>query len=383
MLKPKNNKYMIQITEELWEVGYIDELKIITIDHPDTAEIYIDEKYISPPYPPLEFYPVKQKIYPVSAKNDQEEDLLQIIKKRDHTYTSGLSPTRFQGISRPHDLILDLGNLYGSDKILLFMTGWIFPTDGSINLAIGQSRKYALIPPSLQVPDKSGKWRTVIENISFPMGKDKTIILDLSDKFLSSDYRVRIRTNLQLYWDHIFLSTSLPSVPIRRTTLNPVFADLHYRGFSELISIGQSGPQWFDYNSVNVKPKWRNQAGEFTRYGDVTPLLQSSDNKYVIVSPGDEITINFDVARAPDLPAGWKRDFLIYNNGWIKEGDLNTARGESVSPLPFHEMSTYPYSNAENYPNTEEYRDYIKTYNNREVTSDKFKRLLIDNDFEN
>jgi len=378
MLKAKNDKYTIQITEELWEVGYIDELNIITIDHPDSAEIYVDEKYIPPPYPPLKFYPVKKKNFPVSAENDQGEDLIPIIKERDHTYTSGLSPTRFQGISKSHDLIMDLGDLSGSNRILLFMTGWIFPTDGSINLAIGQSKKYSLIPPSLQVPDKSGVWRTVIDNISFPMGKDKTIILDLSDKFLASDYRVRIRTNLQLYWDYIFFSTSTPVVPIRKTTLNPVSADLHFRGFSELISIGQSGPQWFDYNSVKKEPKWRNQTGKFTRFGDVTPLLQKSDNKYVILNPGDEITINFDVNHAPELLPGWDRDFLIFNNGWIKEGDLNTAKGESVLPLPFHEMSNYPYSDTENYPDTKEYQDYINTYNNREVTSEKFNRLLMD-----
>ena len=51
----------------------------------------------------------------------------------------------------------------------------------------------------------------------FPMGKNKTVILDLTDKFLCEDYQVRIRTSMQIYWDHIFYSLE---------ELNVVVADL-------------------------------------------------------------------------------------------------------------------------------------------------------------
>ncbi len=81
------------------------------------------------------------------------------------------------------------------------MNGWIFPTDASINVALSQSDKLKVVPPVIQVINKKGEWETVIDNLGFPMGKDKTIIADLSGKFLSDDHRIRIRTNMEIYWD--------------------------------------------------------------------------------------------------------------------------------------------------------------------------------------
>ena len=38
----------------------------------------------------------------------------------------------------------------------------------------------------------AGRWRTVIPDLGFPAGKNKTVIADLTGKFLSADRRVRI-----------------------------------------------------------------------------------------------------------------------------------------------------------------------------------------------
>src|SRR5688572_6200943 len=161
------------------------------------------------------------------------------------------------------------------------------------------------------------------------------MIIDLTGKFLSNDRRVRIRTTMEIYWDEIFYTKNEPSIPLRLTTLKPVSADLHYRGFSRMYRKNVLGPHWFDYDDVDTAPKWRDLEGNYTRFGDVTPLLQESDSKYIIMNAGDEITIRFDAARAPALPRRWKRDFLLYSDGWIKDGDLNTADSKTVEPLPF------------------------------------------------
>ena len=55
---------------------------------------------------------------------------------------------------------------------------------------------------------------------------------------------------------------------------------------------------------------------------------------YIIMAPGDEATIEFDASSASALPPGWKRDFLLYTDGWIKDSDLNTAFGTTVGPAP-------------------------------------------------
>src|ERR1019366_3172756 len=59
-------------------------------------------------------------------------------------------------------------------------------------------------------------------------------------------------------------------------------------------------------------------------------------DRYVVMGPGDETTLQFDAAASPALPPGWRRDFLLYTDGWIKDADLNTALGNTVGPLPFH-----------------------------------------------
>ena len=100
----------------------------------------------------------------------------------------------------------------------------------------------------------------------------------------------------------------------------------------------------------------------------MTPLLDASDDMYVIMNAGDETTIEFDAGAAPDLPAGWSRDFLLYTVAWVKDGDLNTATGKSVEPLPFHGMSEYPYGPDESYPRDEAHLRYLREYNTRRVT---------------
>src|SRR5512140_1375967 len=123
-------------------------------------------------------------------------------------------------------LILDPGEAGRSGSLYLFLNGWIFPTDASINVALSQSSALKVSPPSVQVINKRGEWETVDASPGFPMGKDKTVIIDLSGKFLSQDHRVRIRTNMEIYWDYIFFAEGLSSAPVTSTVLQPDYADL-------------------------------------------------------------------------------------------------------------------------------------------------------------
>ncbi len=106
----------------------------------------------------------------------------------------------------------------------------------------------------------------------------------------------------------------------------------------------------------------------------VLPLLQEPDDMYVIKNAGDETTIDFDAASLPELPAGWTRDFLVYSVGWVKDGDLNTAHGQTVKPLPFHGMSSYPYGEDESYPSDKEHRDYLEKYKDAGISVELFDK---------
>ncbi len=373
LMKPRKGTCSLKLTDELWEVIYTDKLEMIAVDHPENVEIYLDEKFSGPPFPELKVYKVHLKKYPVSAVDGEGNNLLSRITKKDDVYISGFLPGKYQGITEMQELILDPGEYDKTKNIFLFLQGWIFPTDASINYALSQTGSFNVVPPFVQVLNKKGEWETVIANLGFPMGKDKTVIADLTGKFLTDDHRIRIQTNMEIYWDEIFLAENIEETPVISTSLDPVSAGLNYRGFSRTYRKGgRYGPHWFDYSTVEKGPKWRDQTGNYTRYGDVLPLITESDNKYVILNAGDEISIEFDATRLPELKKGWKRDFLIRSVGWVKDADMNTAFGTTVGPLPFHGMKNYTPSETDIYPDNPDLQQYNREYNTRIVTRDKY-----------
>ncbi|MGD0581879.1 MAG: FG-GAP-like repeat-containing protein [Bacteroidales bacterium] len=372
-LKPLDNKYQVKVTSELWETIYLDKIQLVAVDHPDSSDVWVAEQFSPPPFPGMKIFVSGIRHFPVSAKDADGKDLLQYIMEKDDKYISDFNAGKYQGITEMHDLILDPGNVDIKGKLFLFMNGWVFPTDASINVAISQSVETKVTPPLIQVINEKGEWETVIVNAGFPMGKNKTVIIDLSGKIRSADHRVRIRTNMEIYWDQIFFCDRLSDAPVVTTVLDPVFADLHYRGFSKSFRKGgRYGPHWFDYSTVSTEPAWRDLTGNYTRYGDVLGLLLNADSKYIISNAGDETSIAFDAKGLPPIPAGWKRDFLVHSVGWVKDGDLNTATGKTVMPLPFHGMKSYPPDAKDTYPSDPDHQKYLREYNTRIVTGERY-----------
>ena len=372
----RDGKYTLQFTTELWESPYLDKINLVVLDHPESVDVYINETFTPPPYPPFRIYSVAKKYIPLSAVDQLGNDLRNDLLVQDEEYTMHLTPGKYQGITELHDLILDFGDLDHADSIFLFLQGWLFPTDASINVNISQSSETGLTFPQLQVVNRKGDWETVIDNLGFPKGKNKTMIFDLTGKFIVADYRVRIRTNMEIYWDHIFMTTDVTNNNLTVVNLQPASADLHYRGFSMISRKDFGSPHIPDYYNITTGQKWRDLTGTYTRYGDVLPLLLESDSKYVIMNAGDEISLEFIASDLPRLPENWRRDFLFYNDGWLKDGDLNTAHGQTVEPLPFHGMSAYPYGFGDAYPTDSDYIEYMNMYNTRTVTTDSFKDAI-------
>lgn len=369
-LRPRDGKYVMQLTEELWETAYADQVHLVAVDHPDSVSIFVDERFVPPGPVSLRLYSVVRQArhYPESAVDERGNDVLPALRASDDVYVSNFTPTRYQGVVEPHDLVMDLGADAGRAGTFLFLRGWIYPTDASINVALSQQHAIKLASPSLEVRDASGRWRTVIADIGFPSGKDKTVIVDLAGRFPTADHHVRLRTNMQIYWDEAFVAADASGSVVKTTTLTPTSADLHYRGFSRMYRKGgRYGPYWFAYDDVTKESPWRPIEGRFTRFGDVLPLLRAPDDMYVIMGPGDEATLQFDASSAASLPHGWTRDFLLYTDGWIKDSDLNTAFGTTVEPLPFHAIQAYPGAAADVYPGDTAHQHYLREYDTRVV----------------
>jgi hypothetical protein len=377
LLKAKDGKLLLQITEELWETIYLDQAELIAVDHPENTRILVNEKFSPPPYPEHRIYHIPEKILPVAATDDRGHDQLDALREKDDVYATGFRKSRYQGITEMHELVIDPGDVPTTENLCLFLNGWIFPTDASINKAIAQSEQTRVTAPYIQVLDEGGNWVTVIENLGFPAGKDKTIIADIGKEYLSDDRKVRIVTNMEIYWDQAFFGCDDAGIPMEYSRIRPETADHHYRGFSRMYrKNGRYGPHWFDYSTVTQQPLWRDLQGYYTRFGEVSGLLMEDDDRYIIANAGEETSLVFDEGALPQLPPGWTRDYIIHTVGWVKDGDMNTAEGNTVEALPFHGMTRYPYGPEESYPGDRAHRRYLKKYNTRYVNNRPFRQAL-------
>ena len=377
-LAEKDGEYRLQITEELWEAGYFDSVKLLAVDHPADVEIFSNEKVGPAEIAEFKIHTVRNPRLPVSARDQRGRDVLSAVKYADENYLKAFDRMLCQGLTEEHFLELDLGDLQDPKRITLFLTGWVHPTDTSINVSLSQNPNVdAPRPPSIWVPDAQGRWKQTIPYMGFPGGKTKTIVVDLSNAFLADDYRVRIATTMEIYWDAVFFTVDEEPAEHRLTELPLKEADLHYRGFSRAIRHPQHGPERYDYSSVSTAPKWPPMRGRFTRYGDVTELVKEPDDLLAILGAGDEMTLRFE-ASSPALPKGWKRDFLIHNVGWDKDADLNTVYGQTVEPLPFRAMNGYPDVSDQTYPDTPRHRKYRQSYQTRTQNHARFWRHIRD-----
>jgi tetratricopeptide (TPR) repeat protein len=362
-LAPVDGRYAIRMTEELREVTFLDTVELVAVDHPAEVAIHTAEKFVGPPYPALRLYGVADPIRPLAARDHTGADVTARVLARDRAYPNGFRRD-FSGLAELHWLELDFGAAAPDGEAILVLHGWVDWADGSTFLATAQGGAgTTLVMPHLQVRDERGAWVTVIEDMGLPAGKPKTIVVELAGKWLSASRQVRIVTSLCVYWDEVYLATDTAPPPARLTRLSPAAADLRFRGFSGLLQHPErKQPELFVYAERRFASMWNPTPGLYTRFGDVRELLDAVDDRFVIFGSGDEVALEFAAAELPPLPDGWRRDWLLYVDGWAKDGDANTAHSQTVGPLPFHGMSGYPYGADESYPQTEEHRRYVEEW---------------------
>jgi hypothetical protein len=341
-MKPKGDRYELRITEELWEAAYFDEVRLIAIDHPADVEVFTNEKVGPPDIAQPKIYRVSEKLYPQAATDSSGRNWIEAISRRDSIFARGFTRNFCQGLVDKHYLELDFGMLPDHQQLQLVLTGWLFPTDTSLNIGLDQNPELGPPePPSLWLADENGNFSCIRPFMGFPGGKTKSIVIDLSGNVPAGRVKLRIETSAQLHWDEAFLVVDQPEVEIKEQVMSMQSANLHYRGFSTLMPRQFDQPHWYDYNKLAPESDWPVMEGYFTNYGDVLDLLSSDDDRLVVMGSGDEIMLTFAPPEAP-LPEGWRRDFVLYSAGWDKDADLNTLEGQSSLPLPFKSMEAYP-----------------------------------------
>lgn len=398
-LRPRDGSYELRLTEELRETGYIDAVRLIAVDHPAGTRVLPDERFVAPPHPEFRLFVVDEPL-PVTAVDQDGLDWTASLRRVDGDWTRPFEPGLYEGLATGHSLELALPEAGRGRHVRLYLTGWVYWATGSINLLVDEDPRVRFAPVALEVPDGRGGWRTAVEDIGLPNGKNSTLSVDLTGMLDPADPRVRLSTTMRLYWDAAWYTVDAPTHHGLRPTgdwagawgvpragamaldgvdggangadgaetprvhvLSPASADLRFRGFSRLVR-GRDGFETFEYATVGDEAPWNQHRGIYTRYGGVGVLLDEADDRYVIVGTGDELAVRFEDT-LPPVPQGWKRDWLVYLNGWVKDGDPNTLHGDRVEPLPFHAMSSYPYGPDERYPDSSAHREYELGFNTR------------------
>lgn len=377
-LVPRDGYYDLRITAELWETYYYDQLALMTVDHPVGTDIFVDERFVIPPAK-LAITTVETPHKIARAVDDNGNDVTDVVSTLDEKYLDNFGRGRYQGVTRDHFVEVDLGDAAPTTgSLYLIAKGWMHPTDSSINVAISQGQDVHPQPLSMEVPDGKGGWVVARPNLGFPAGRKKICLFDLTDVFRpGTPRRLRLRTNLEVFWDSIEWAKGLPETQVKVIRIDPATADLHYRGYSVINKASASSPEVPDYNQIaGSKQIWRDLIGYYTRFGEVRELLEKIDDRYVIMNAGDEMTFRFPEQPAPQ--SGWIRDYIIVGDGWIKDGDYNSTFSKTVLPLPYHakqEYTTPPGRLEDEWVYRQHPEDWQK-YHTRFVTTAVFQNAL-------
>jgi tetratricopeptide (TPR) repeat protein len=350
-LAERDGFFDVRVTEELREVAYIDQVRLIAVDRPSAVDLYTTEKFKAPPFPEFELFGVaeNQKIRPSRAVDHRDRDVLAQITQLDGDYVDGFERS-FSNTAELHWLTIDLDGFAGNDQSMLFLHGWVDWAAASTIVAGSQTATNGIQPPVLQVRDGSGEWVTIDADPGLPGGNPRTMVVDLTGKFLTDSRELRILTNMCVYWDEIFAVDGVQPAAAVQRDLSMTSAQLRFRGFSQnVVHPDRLEPEKFIYSRVSTTTSWDPTPGHYTDYGSVDDLLSAVDDRFVVMAAGDELQLRFP-ADLPPVAEGWTRQYLLFFDGWAKEHDPNTAFGDTVEPLPFHRMSGYPYGENESFP---------------------------------
>ena len=183
------------------------------------------------------------------------------------------------------------------------------------------------------------------------------MVVNLAGVVVPGDPRVRITTNMEVYWQKALAGKADSGAQVRVTELSPSLAQLRYLGFPRELT---RRPETYDYQQASSTGPFAMHRGAYTRYGDVTELLAAAGDRYAIMAAGDEVALEFDARRIPPLPQGWKRTIIFKAEGFEKGMDFLNPNPFTVGPLPLHPASA----------ETAAHLEYRQRYNTRVLKED-------------
>ena len=349
--------------EPMEETVYLDQVKLLAIDHPASYDVFPNERFAAnPPFPEFGVVPTRNAHAPLGAWNDRGDDVLPLLAKRDRKYVTDFDTLPFAGFAKLHWIELDIGEWNPRLPLRLIADGYTDYFTATSMYAADQAG-IKVIPPYVEAQDASGKWVRVVEDMGFPAGLERTMIADLTGRIPVGARRIRIVNNLKIYWDAIRIDQTPEQKSTRVAEVPLAAASLDFLGFPKEIRLTPTSDTVYSYANRSRTGPYARAAGNYTRYGDVKPLLRSADDQFVIFSSGEGVKLDFDAKSLPSLPAGWVRDYFFFADGFEKDMDFYAAHAFTVEPLPKHGVKPYPYAQGQGYPEDLQHTEYELDYN--------------------
>jgi len=362
--KPLDGRYRLQITEELREILYLDEAKLLTVDVPPGSEVHPTTKLRpSGPFPPAGLAALAKRTPLRQARRSDGLDVTSALQANDDQWVSPieLRLPQLRGLAKRYSVELDFGPLDTRAPLALALTGWLHFGGGMANIAASHHDGLPFPFPTLEAQLADGAWQNVDVIVGAPVGKTKTIVVDLAGKLPSGAKRLRLSMAFEIHWNRIalFEKAALPDV----AETHPTATDLHWHGYGAKEDLPAHLPLTPIHDQTRDTPDWRlTPSGWVTRYGAVDELVAAKDNQLALIAAGDELTLDFDAARLPAQRPGTTRHFFLFTSGWDKDADFHVAQGWTVEPLPWHGMDSQRYG-REPRPKLDD--GWIKQYNTR------------------
>ena len=377
-LVPRDGAYEMRWVNQLEEVIFYDRAALWVVDHPEDVDVFPRERLMpGPPYPSPGLIAVRNRRAPSHASSSTaagSREVTAALARVDRDYVDDFALLPFKGYAEPHDLTLTFDGVRPGVPHALLLYGWVDYADSSSNLAASQAGVGAE-PPVLEVADGDG-FRVVTDRMGFPAGLPKTMVAPLPDVAVEGGLSLRIRTNMRIYWDRIEIA-EVADAPLREWRLDAQTAEFGFAGYPEPHRPRGIPPTEYRYETRAPRDIWGAHEGSYTRYGDVAPLLDDVDDRYVIARHGDELALRFDAREIPAPASGTRRSFFAFADGFGKDMDLNSARPHTIEPLPFHGMPSYPYPEGA-YPDSEELERWRTEYNTRRIGPEGRQGFLED-----
>ena len=334
-LVPRDGRYQLKAAEPMEEVAYLDALQLVAFDLPPGWDMVLDERMaVRGPEPTGEPRFYREERLPARVVNDRGQTVTGVLREVDREAAPvGALDHRFIGrLAHEHVLTLAFADAIdqGPGEPMLVADGWVeYPYSQTMFAAWQAGAAYEA--PTIEARGGDGSWQTLLPELGYPAGMPRRMSVPLEDLPEGTD-ALRIRSNMEVYWDRLAVAYAEPLPGARRRELPLLEARVAKTGFARRTTGDQRLPH-YDYEER--APFWdtRYPAGRYTRFGPARALVAEVDDAVAIIGPGEELHAAFQAVQDPVQP-GWSRRLVLETDGWAKDMDLYTRDGETVGPLP-------------------------------------------------